>query len=307
MPGNRPHLLRRSRLIAVAFVLVAASSNCTHLRTADSDDPRAHHFTDVAVGETHTCGLAKNGTVHCWGFDNEFGQSDAPTGRFRQISAGLAHTCGVTVGEEIKCWGLGDGTQTPEPGPCESRVDYGQSQPPEGKFKFVSAGAVHTCALTPGGKAECWGSNERAQAFEPSGTFSDISAGPGHTCAVKSDGTILCWGEPLFDPNHDKQREIRHIKPSRGTFIEVEAGPRFSCGRKQSGRVECWGRLGDPENEEISSEPYRDMSVARMHICGIRLDGYVECWMEPIGESNPEIHKPRTGSFHQVSAFEYSA
>jgi hypothetical protein len=33
----------------------------------------------------------------------------------------------------------------------------------------------------------------------------------------------------------------------------------------------------------------------------------VECWMQPIGESNPEIHQPRTGSFHQVSAFEYSA
>jgi hypothetical protein len=40
--------------------------------------PPAGVFSQVAAGESHTCGLRADGTVACWGGDNSFGQATPP-------------------------------------------------------------------------------------------------------------------------------------------------------------------------------------------------------------------------------------
>ena len=74
---------------------------------------RAQRF--VLPGERrgwHTCALATDDTVHCWGCEHEdLGQCDAPSGSYSQVSAGDYHTCAVAIDGTIECSGLNDDGQ----------------------------------------------------------------------------------------------------------------------------------------------------------------------------------------------------
>ena len=79
-----------------------------------------------------------------------------------QVAAGGYHSCALTTDGGVKCWGsngaggLGDGTYTRRTNPVDvpgltSGVAY------------VSAGNLHTCALTTAGGVKCWGYNGYGQ------------------------------------------------------------------------------------------------------------------------------------------------
>lgn len=173
------------------------------------------------AGIGHSCAIATDNTAWCWGA-NTFGQlgrgstSQGPnpvpeqvrgTRTFAAITAGLDdHTCALTDQGEAWCWGsnelgaLGDGTRIDRDAPVA--VTGGML------FNTLVAGGFmgHTCGLTVGGLAFCWGDNGGGQLGDgtltskstPSGVngynFTSIDAGYRHTCGRATSGIIFCWG-----------------------------------------------------------------------------------------------------------------
>ncbi|KDD71284.1 hypothetical protein H632_c5379p0, partial [Helicosporidium sp. ATCC 50920] len=134
---------------------------------------------DVATahgGDGFACAVTFGAGLMCWG-DNSQGQcgvgdlsqpmltsptalpgvADAST-----MSAGGKHACYLSVSGAASCWGdnqygqLGDGSNdgSPAPAPVSSSE----------KFRLVSAGQTHTCAVAAAGDLLfCWGDNSHYQ------------------------------------------------------------------------------------------------------------------------------------------------
>jgi alpha-tubulin suppressor-like RCC1 family protein len=153
----------------------------THFRSDTAIVIQGSEADSITVGGQHAC-LIEAGAAECWGRNDrgELGTGatiDEPAPRavggelaFKSISAGQEHTCGLAASSEAYCWGsdladqLGVGTtescSTIDPNgvpivvPCvkaPTRVAGGLT------FAVLSAGFSHTCAVTQGGAAYCWG------------------------------------------------------------------------------------------------------------------------------------------------------
>ena len=245
------------------------------LGACDVDDLAfaAPRMTAVTAGDLHSCALAEDGGVYCWGAgeDGQLGTGDGSRRpyaarvssnlEFTAVDAGGRHTCGVATSNEIYCWGanelgqLGNGTRQSSLEPI--RVAGSES------FASVSAGFAHTCALTTDGRAFCWGSNSNGELgigleseaselpVEVSTTlrFQQISAGAHHTCALTvTDRRAFCWGANNLAQLGTGAAGPNELTPvavaGNITFLNISAGAGHSCGATPDGRGYCWGENG---------------------------------------------------------------
>jgi tetratricopeptide (TPR) repeat protein len=109
--------------------------------------PPAGVFTAISSGQSHACGLQGDGSITCWGSDQN-GKTAPPAGRFTQVSAGYLYTCGLRADGRPDCWGHGA---------------TGATNPPAVTLASVDAGFYHACGLTPERAIVCWGWNDEAQ------------------------------------------------------------------------------------------------------------------------------------------------
>ncbi len=277
--------------------------------------------TAIAAGDFFTCALTITGGAKCWG-DNHFGQlgDGTTTDHFTAqdvsgltsgvvaIAASGAHACALTSAGGVKCWGgnasgeLGDGTTT------NSLTPVAVSGLPTG-VAAIAAGAVHTCAVTTGGGAKCWGGNSLGALGNGTTTSSSvpvdvsgltsgvaaISASNLHTCALTVGGGVKCWGgnylAGLGDGTFlDRLTPVDVLGLTSGATA-IAAGYAQSCALLSSGAVKCWGwnqfgGVGDgttlhrPAPVDVSSLTTGAVAIsaALYHACAVTDVGGVKCW-----------------------------
>ncbi len=245
-------------------------------------------FSEIAVDNSHSCGVQVDKTVACWGA-NESGQSSAPTGAFISVGTGYMHSCGLRVDASVVCWGGNGMQQIAAPSgsfssvsagqfhSCGLRVDasvvcwgynsFGQSSPPTGSFASVTSGGYHSCGLRIDQSVVCWGVNSQGQSSAPSGSFASVSAGGVHSCGVRVDESVVCWGS----------NESGQSSAPSGSFSVVSAGYFHSCGVRDDQTVACWGDNGSGR-ATARAGAFSSVAAGNGHSCGIRLDQTVACW-----------------------------
>jgi alpha-tubulin suppressor-like RCC1 family protein len=184
-------------------------------------------------------------------------------------------------------------------------------------FAGVSVGGNHTCGVTIGGAAYCWGDNTNAELGDGTRTnrvspvpvsegqvFATVSAGGYHTCGVTTSGAAYCWGENRRGQLGDGTMTDRLTPvPVSGslTFTTVSAGDHHTCGVTTSGAAYCWGldnhgQLGTPSSEPCSRpgervEPcstapiavsgglaFAGVSAGFGYTCGVTTSSAAYCW-----------------------------
>jgi alpha-tubulin suppressor-like RCC1 family protein len=246
---------------------------------------------------------------------DDIGQSD-----WQSVSVGGDHTCALKLSGDIYCWGANQYYQLAEfngDTVCGGEsARYSCSRIPQlvqasaVKFTTVSAGERHTCAITSGRDAYCWGANDAGQVdgFSPTTPtlvriqgslgWTQISAGFSHTCAVRTDGALYCWGA-----NDRGQLGIGNLSANEGLvrvnipapIASVSAGQQRTCARTTLGTVYCWGaiwqkRQGGLELSSVAMSPslvpnapaMAWLSVGSFTTCGADISGFGYCW-----EANP--------------------
>jgi alpha-tubulin suppressor-like RCC1 family protein len=174
------------------------------------------HFKTVSAGWRHNCGVGLDSRAYCWGLamvdpgDALLRPTPVRGGRtFKQVRAGYNHTCGVGADDRAYCWGLNDdelGSASPSPDPLY------QSTPllvaGGHRYLAVSTSQNHSCGVTLGHVAYCWGHGAFGIGLGDGKTigsltpvkvaggfqFRDVSVLPTAACAVTVADQAYCWG-----------------------------------------------------------------------------------------------------------------
>lgn len=146
-------------------------SNVTTRSSTPLDASNGRRYTRIAAGSDHACGIEQDTeAAYCWGNNeaSQLGTSSDETNasftpvavsggaEFSSLTGGLGYTCGVRTDGTAVCWGnndagqLGDGTTG---GESATPVTVASSH----RFDAIDAGYKHTCGITDGTVAYCWG------------------------------------------------------------------------------------------------------------------------------------------------------
>jgi alpha-tubulin suppressor-like RCC1 family protein len=220
--------------------------------------------TAISAAFRHACALLSDGTVACWGIDDQGQLGDGAISMFATtpvpvagltgataIAAGGNHTCALVSGGAVECWGdnsygqLGNGTTTASPSPTPVTGLTGATA--------ITTGAFASCALLSSGAVECWGANGSGS-LDTSTTpalvaklasATAIAAGDSYTCALLSGGTVQCWGANSSGELGNGTTISSLTTPVMvsglmgATAIAAESG--HTCALVSGGGIKCWG------------------------------------------------------------------
>ena len=232
----------------------------------------------VAAGRFHTCALAIDGDLHCWGTNNRgqlgTGTLDSSRAPLRVVgapgdaiglTAGLDHACALFKNNLAYCWGSNRSRQLGRDAPGLTSVPQflqpaflSDGSAPVTGIPAIVGGRYHTCLITPLRTLQCWGRNSDGQLGD--GTqlprprpinvtgltgVAAVALGAEHTCALLQNGSVKCWGANVAGQLGDGTTQ-EHLIPADviglgGAAVALAAGDDYTCAVVQPGGVKCWG------------------------------------------------------------------
>lgn len=237
-------------------------------------------FVEIGVGDDHACARHEDGSVWCWGRNNQgnlgIGSVGGPDlqparvqgGPFSRLAVGAAHNCVILGDSSVQCWG-NDGNRAL--GPNGSGSDSGMpTLIPNLVTSEIHLAGSYACARV-GASYRCWGDADAGQLGD--GVKADnrvghapisdpvaagIAVGEDTGCVFLGTG-VRCWGinadGQLATPaasTTDQCKDSRDNTNQPCSLVGVML-PSFSTGVKQ-------------------------VALGRTHTCAIDLDDDVWCW-----------------------------
>jgi alpha-tubulin suppressor-like RCC1 family protein len=261
-------------------------------------------------GGAATCGQRRDGRIACW--DLGLWDPDAPASSdedrrslprvdvadvpaARSLAVGYAWRCATRESGRVSCWGFLLGGET-------GLVVAAASVPELRDAADLSAGAVHTCAVTRAGDVVCAGPRGLTNGLgDPGGGWSianpgpieglhgmaRVAAGDGFACALHARGEIFCWGRDdagqLGDGPHHQDRLLPQPVVAIRDAVGLSAARRHACAVRRGGEVMCWG-ASPGGREDASPAPVRgvagavEVSAGDSEACARLRSGGVICW-----------------------------
>lgn len=272
----------------------------TPKRTTDQA-PLNRSFVDIAMGNSHTCGILANGDMYCWG-------ANRPSG-----GSGLFGTFGI-------------GKEDDDPKYSTITWRYPRQAIDTSEFAFgsnfatkVTAGANNTCVISAG-SIYCWG--DTWNTYRPDRLATSLD-GPANRAAVDIDfdgdtgcatyegGATRCWGQNTVSgiPNAGMlgtnsstswvpQPNIVSSPLKDKETIQTSVGQNHVCSITKEGEAYCWGAnnagqmgTGDYNSSRVpvavaqttglnsgdSTMVATEVSAGYDHTCAI-IEAQVYCW-----------------------------
>ena len=268
------------------------------------------HACAAAGGALHCWGDNGDGQLGVSSADAGTGHAPVTVsgGPWIAPAAGSRHTCALASDGGVWCWGgnangqLGSGDRTSRPDPRQVALPA--------KAVDVRTAFEFTCAVLADASVWCWGYNSEGQLglgdtypgddhLEPIqlGTERDwtfIATGQGHGCGIRAPGRLYCWGRNTnsqLGQGFTNPEQIRAPVQVGGDtdWVEVGCSQSTTCARKRNGSLWCWGEqpsgalaAGDanPRPTPAQVPTYSDWSAATVgtfQTCGLRPGGEIWC------------------------------
>ncbi|MFZ3009609.1 MAG: prepilin-type N-terminal cleavage/methylation domain-containing protein [Candidatus Microsaccharimonas sp.] len=245
----------------------------------------------------------------------------------KSLTLGYQHTCAIASDDKVYCWGrnnygqLGNSTTTDSSVP----VVVSTTGVLSGKtIKSLVAGFAHTCALATDSKVYCWGYGFFGQlgnsstanssvpvAVSTSGVLSgktvkslENDSDSGDTnCVIASDDRPYCWGINTFGILGNSSTTNSSIPVavstagvlSGKTIKSLDVDDETACAIASDDNLYCWGRgengklgNGTTTNSSVpvavstagvlSGKTIKSVSVTYGHMCAIASDHNLYCW-----------------------------
>lgn len=281
----------------------------------------------VAVGPDQVCAADSFGVVTCWGDVAVPPPSDLSAAA---LAAGDRHVCAIDLDGRLSCWG---------------NNAAGQTNAPDGLWRFVSAYGDATCAVDFAGELSCWGSGSGGALDVPdSDGFVGFTLGNDHGCASDLSGRDACWGSNDVTQASVLPDEVLDVAVAAGTLCWLDGEGQADCGGANAfgmatppamsgmtsialgtdygcatGPTEtvCWGGDTAGDTTQVDGAPAGPLDVVRNGdnvTCGQQTDGRVTCWGAAYGPQSPAtlslpadaVSTFDVGNFHGCAILEAS-